>query len=373
MWRILIILIFKIKLIKEIKMFFGILKPNRAVTEVERIFINVAHEHGHEAYIFTAADVDFENKKIKGITLEKNEIIKGFFDFPVVIQNRLAVKKEDVAIYNKLSEIIPFTNHRIGTKQQVYDRMKRVDNFKKYLLQVINITTLEHFIEFITLHKKIIAKPGASNQGKGIYTIELQEQGYLVKHLSEEKNIKNEGIESFFNDILKKGKSFNFSPYFLSETNLGHGTVFRMHITRGQNGQWQLIKIFPYVNLSKASDITNGMQGALITTREQLFLEQFYPKCFKEINEELKNLFKVFTNQFQKLYAWRLDSLGLDLGISQDGEVMIYEVNSGPGIGFMAYPVACAQVKYYEWLAVNAKLPFLNNFLPLNLKDEKSL
>ena len=64
MWRILIILIFKIKLIKEIKMIFGILKPNRAVTEVERIFINVAHEHGHEAYIFTAADVDFENKKI---------------------------------------------------------------------------------------------------------------------------------------------------------------------------------------------------------------------------------------------------------------------------------------------------------------------
>ena len=38
MWRILIILIFKIKLIKEIKMIFGILKPNRAVTEVERIF-----------------------------------------------------------------------------------------------------------------------------------------------------------------------------------------------------------------------------------------------------------------------------------------------------------------------------------------------
>ncbi len=352
-------------------MIFGILKPNKVVTEVERIFIHVAHERGHDAFIFTASGVDFENNKIKGTTLVNNVIIEKEFDFPSVIQNRLAVKKEDVQIYNKLSEIIPFTSHRVGTKQQVYDRMNRVDDLNKYLLEVINIDNVEKFIEFISQYGKIIAKPGASNQGKGIYTIELKKNSYLIKHLSDEQLIPINEIDVFFKNTLKNGKSFNFSPYFLSETNLGHNTVFRMHITRGAKGQWKLIKIFPYVNLNGKTDITNGMQGALITTREQLFLEQYYTENHAKINEELKNLFNVFSKNFQKLYAWRLDSLGLDLGISQEGKIAIYEVNSGPGVGFMAYPVACAQVEYYEWLAVNAKQPFLNNFLPLNLKKEK--
>ena len=69
--------------------------PTNTLLSKEVLSLSILDHRVYEAYIFTAADVDFENKKIKGITLEKNEIIKGFFDFPVVIQNRLAVKKED--------------------------------------------------------------------------------------------------------------------------------------------------------------------------------------------------------------------------------------------------------------------------------------
>ena len=34
----------------------------------------------------------------------------------------------------------------------------------------------------------------------------------------------------------------------------------------------------------------------------------------------------------------------------------------------MAYPVACAQVEYYEWLVENTKPPYQHNFLPINLR-----
>lgn len=347
---------------------FGILKPNKSLTDVEEIFIQVAQNRGHQAYIFTAKDVSFEHHEILGKTLDNGKVVENSFSFPDIIQNRLAVKKEDKEVYLKLAEMIPFTSNRVGTKQEVYKKMCQVEDFKDFLIEVVDFDNIEDFFSFISRYKKVIAKPASSNQGKGIYTIEKLYSSYRVRYLTECSEFTEDELATFFKKELRGGKSFNFSPFFVSETNVGQTTVFRMHITRGALGKWQLIKTFPYVNLNAKSDITNGMQGALITTREQMFLEQYYPESYEIINTQLKKLFNIFIGKFQRLYPWRLDALGLDLGISQEGKIVIYEVNAGPGVGFMAYPVACAQVQYYEWLAKNATMPCVNNFLPMNLR-----
>lgn len=349
-------------------MIFGILKPNRSITEIEKVFISVAHERGHQAYVFCAKDVDFEQRRILGVTLINNVVSERIFEFPVVIQNRLGIKREDVDTYNQLSDIIPFTTNRVGTKKQVYDRIKDIEELKKYLIEVVDLKSIDKFIEYIEKYQKIIAKPAASNQGKGIYTIEKKDQQYIVKYLDELNIVDEEGLKKIFKDDLKQGAGFNFSPFIQSETNLGQSTVFRLHMIRGAEGVWKKIKFFPYVNLNENIDITNGMQGALITTREVLFLEQYYPNAHQKILAGIDALFRVFSKEFQKKYAWSLDALGLDLGITQSGDIYVYEVNAGPGVGFMAYPVACEQILYYEWLAKNAEPPFKHNFLPLHLK-----
>lgn len=347
-------------------MIFGILKPNLVMTDVEKIFITVAHERQHEAYVFVAKNIDFENKKIVGQTLQGNHVIEKTFDFPHVVQNRLAVKQEDMQAYLNLAEMVPFTSNRIGDKNTVYKIMSTIDSLKKYLIEVLPLTSLEILLDSLEKHKKIICKPASSNQGKGIVTIEKNDNTFMIKQMENQHNADMNGLIHYYNENLTRG--YTVSPFLKSETCLGQSTVFRMHLTRGAGGKWQKIKFFPYVNLNKAVDITNGMLGALITTREQLFLEQFYPTSFKKINQELKVLFTQFTQNFQKKFAWRLDSIGLDLGITQEGDIYIYEVNVGPGVGFMAYPVACAQVEYYEWLVENTKPPYQHNFLPINLR-----
>nr|WP_174505249.1 YheC/YheD family protein [Acinetobacter sp. Marseille-Q1620] len=351
-------------------MIFGILKPNLVITDVEKIFITVSHEKNHDAFVFTAKDIDFDERKIKGLTLKNNKVVEEIFDFPDIVQNRLAIKGADVDAYLKLAEMIPFTSNRIGDKEAVFKKMSTIEPLKKYLIEVIDLKNSEILFESIKKYEKIICKPKASNQGKGIVTInKLKENLFLIKKLDEQFFYNRKELESFYSQELKK--EYTISPFLKSETCMHQSTVFRMHITRGENGKWKMIKFFPYVNLNKDIDITNGMLGALITTREKLFLKQYYPKSYKKIEKELVLLFKNFTNSFQKEYMWRLDSIGLDLGITQEGDIYIYEVNVGPGVGFMAYPVACAQVEYYEWLAMNAKKPYLNNFLPINLRSRQ--
>lgn len=349
-------------------MIFAVLKPNLVMTDVEKIFISAAHERQHEAFVFVAKNIDFENKKIVGKTLENNEIVEKTFDFPDVVQNRLAVKEEDMAAYLKLAEMVPFTSNRIGNKEFVYKVMSKIESLKKYLIEVKDLKNIDDLKQMCQTHEKVICKPTASNQGKGIISVQLKGEEYLVKKMDNALSMSGQELIDYFQQHLSKG--YTISPFFKSETHLGQTTVFRMHLTRGKEGKWQLIKFFPYVNLDKNIDITNGMLGALITTREQLFLEQYYPTSFEKINAELKLLFSEFTQNFQKQYAWRLDSIGLDLGINQQGEIFIYEVNVGPGVGFMAYPVACAQVEYYEWLVQKAKPPYKHNFLPAHLRHK---
>lgn len=352
-------------------MLFGVLKPNRVVTDVEKVFISVAHERGHQAYVFSAKDIDFESRKINGITLVNNLVQERTFEFPHIIQNRLAVKTEDVEAYSKLSEIIPFTSHRVGTKQQVYDILKQEPALKKYLIEVKKITEFTELLAYVQQHHKVIAKPSASNQGKGIFSFEMAQTGYVVRHLDQLRHCNEVEFADIFKAELHNGVGFSMSPFIISETHLGQSTVFRLHMTRGAEGKWKKIKFFPYVNLNKDIDITNGMQGALITTRETLFLEQYYPQAHTKISKEIEQLFRVFSKHINGLFAWPLDALGLDLGITQSGDIYVYELNAGPGVGFMAYPVACEQVLYYEWLAQHAQPPYKNNYLPIHLAKKQ--
>ena len=346
---------------------FAILKPNLSIGDVEEVFITTAISSGHQAYVFIASNVNFETRRIVGKTIEKGNIVEREFEFPDVIQNRLAVKSDDKDIYMKLSEEIPFTSNRIGTKKQVDTKLSKIEGLEKYVLNVESCDSLSILLNFLKEFKKIILKPSSGNQGKGIFTVENSDGGFIVKNLNIKQQIESSQISDFFDKNIKN-KSYTISKFFKSETNNGLSTVFRMHITRGELGRWKLIKFFPYININNNLDITNGMQGALITTREKMFLEEFYPESYKKIMVEVNDIFKKFTHAFQRQYAWRLDALGLDLGINQNGEIVIFEVNAGPGVGFMAYPVAKAQVKYYEWLKLNAVKPFRNNFLPLNLR-----
>ncbi|MBO3659447.1 YheC/YheD family protein [Acinetobacter haemolyticus] len=346
---------------------FAVLKPTKNLTDVEEIFILVAQSRGHQAFVFTAKDVLFETKEIIGKTIDHGRVVEKKFNFPDVIQNRLAVKPEDKDIYLKLAEMIPFTSNRIGTKKQVDSKLKKIEGIQDFILNVEDCNKFDDILNNLKLYNKIILKPLVSNQGKGIFSVELKNGNYFVKKLDESFELNLKEFNDFFDKELKN-KTYSISKYFDSCTNNGLTTVFRLQICRGAGGKWKLIKFFPYVNINKMIDITNGMQGALITTREKMFLEQYYTESYEEVNKKIKILLQKFPLAFQKQYSCRLDSLGLDLGIDQSGNVVIFEVNAGPGIGFMAYPVAKAQVDYYEWLKENAQKPFKNNFLPIGLR-----
>lgn len=344
-------------------MLIGILKPGNKIIDTERVFMTVAQCHGHDSFVFTAKDVDFTHQKISGRTLQKGKLVKQIFSFPDIIQNRLPINEQDVLTYIKLAQKIPFTTHHIETKVELYKKMKAHPLMEKYIIESQPCESFNTLIDFIKKYQYVILKPASSRQAIGICTIQQIDHKFMVKELDQIFNIDEVALKDFF-EQKKNQYRFFISPFFHSKTNNDLSTVFRLHMVLGEYGNWHKIKFFPYVNLQDQQDIANGMQGALISTREELFLKQYYPNCYEDILSSIEQLFQDASQFMQNLYEWPVDAIGIDIGINQQGELKIFEINSGPGVGFMAYPVAEQQVLYYEWLFEQGLKIGINNFVP---------
>lgn len=344
-------------------MLVGILKPNDKIIDTEKVFMTVAQCHGHQSFVFTAKNVDFTQQIIHGKTMLKGKLIEQTFPFPDIIQNRLPIHEQDVMAYVKLAKEIPFTTHHIETKVELYKKMKAHPLMQKYVIESQSCQSFQVLMGFINKYQYVILKPASSKQAIGICTIQLINKKFWVKELDKILTLDEFELEQLF-EQKKTEYHFFVSPFFHSKTNNNLSTVFRLHMVLGEQGEWHKIKFFPYVNLKDHQDIANGIQGALISTREELFLKQYYPDFYESILKKIDILFQDTSQFMLDLYQCSIDAVGLDIGINQQGEIKIFEINAGPGVGFMAYPVAEQQILYYEWLLENTDKIGINNFLP---------
>lgn len=344
-------------------MIFGILKPNYKIIDTEKIFMTVAKNHGHDSFVFTAKDVDFTHKNILGKTIWKGKIIEKSFSFPNIIQNRLPINEVDISTYVKLAKEIPFTTHHIETKFELYLKMIKHPLMQKYMIESESCRSFQILMDFIERYQYVILKPASSKQAIGICTIQKDNDEFIVKDLNQVLELDFNELKLFFEQKKLKEQLY-ISPFFHSATINQLSTVFRLHMILGEDGKWQKIKFFPYVNLNEDQDIANGIQGALISTREELFLKQYYPQVYQDILTNIDLLFDDTAQFMQDNYKYSIDAIGIDIGINQRGEIKIFEINAGPGVGFMAYPVAEQQVLYYEWVLNQDVIEKTDKFLP---------
>ena len=96
----------------------------------------IAQAEGAEFVYFSPRRVQFEDSTIRGWVFENGEWVERVTAFPDVIYNagspvKLAKSKE---IIDKLKDTIPFTSHSIGNKMRVYERLKKAEQFSRYLI-----------------------------------------------------------------------------------------------------------------------------------------------------------------------------------------------------------------------------------------------
>ena len=96
--------------------------------------------------------------------------------------------------------------------------------------------------------------------------------------------------------------------------------------------------------------ISNINQGGGMAELEP-FLKTNRPDCWELIVERLRELAATVPAWFEEQRGVELCTLGIDVAITDEGDLRIFEINTLPFVDFNLGQVAMRRVAYYRWLA----------------------
>ncbi|SCS82840.1 YheC/YheD family protein [Staphylococcus caeli] len=328
---------------KTVGMLRSINKPGLVAKSVAYV---CAHQH-IPFYYFTPNDVNLDNTTINAKFLENGQWIHKTIPFPTVIDNE-PINKTNKALYNVLKEHATFTTYPLGGKTKVFNLLyENEEKFKDVLIPFKIVENQYDVIDFIDKYQKILLKPSISNQGRDIVAIEKLKNGYHFINDTSIDLISKVNFEAKLNELILS-KKYICQPFIHSKTKSGIPFDFRLHVRKKANGKWTKVKAYPRIGIEK--NITaNISQGGAIASIVP-FLKTQYPNDWRKIKNKIDIICTNFPRNFEKLYPYPLDALGIDLGIDTEGKLWLFEVNTYPGQKFFEIESAEKRVDFYKYL-----------------------
>ncbi|MDZ5711403.1 YheC/YheD family protein [Jeotgalibacillus haloalkalitolerans] len=289
----------------------------------------IAKEHQAEVIFFQASGIDFENRLIRGLTLQHGDWVNSVSYFPDVVYNDVPLKKDE-KLYERLEQSgIPFTTHRFGVNKKTFQRrMSENPYLSAFSIPTITYQGFQSLEQALAQFKQIFLKPNRGHKGDGMYIIEQKENNLLVTDTEGTVNRFNkEEAESFFN--LHVNEFFHIQPKFTATTQAGDPYVIRSYVGKDGTGKWKAIFHYAAIGLNK-NPIVNVSQGSSISYI-QPFLKTQFGDQHHLISKKLKENAIRVAEQTEAILGFKIDALGLDICLTSEGDYYLYEVNAFPG------------------------------------------
>lgn len=293
-------------------------------------------------FFFHPLDVSWKGKKIKGITLDKNNRwIFKYFDFPPVIYNRLSYRSDEKKAYIQnifqkfQNNNIYIFNTRFLNKWEVYLTLKNHPDMTPFLPATVPFskTSLK---QFTSLYSDVFLKPQNSSLGKGIIKISKSpyKKGFIFACADEKplRWIKCSSYQDLYNKLLKY---MGYPKSYLLQEGIKlaqyKGRVFdlRTQIQKNGHGKWTLTGIGVRV---AAPDrfVTHIPNGGKAASFEEVISLVFNHEKLRDIKSDINFICENVPLILEKDLDINLAILSLDIGIDEKGNLYIFEVNSKP-------------------------------------------
>lgn len=315
-------------------------------------FAAVAKAEGIDFFYFTPNKINFKEKIILGKVLENGQWAERVFPFPDVVYNAGASSSSQSRIKSdKLSEMVPFTSHSVGSKFRVYNKINKGHKFANYLIPFKIIYNEKAIYEYLNNHQKIILKLTSGNQGTGLYYVERVGDKYLVIEKTTKQVLNNIEFDQFIDSKIILDK-YLVQQYITCKTINGNTFDFRIHIQKNGQGRWVVTSIYGRIG-PPDSIITNISNGGSAVYFEPL-LKQEFPRNHEALAGKLESLGLDLGAHMDEIYGESFDELGIDVGIERNEKIWLYEVNWRPGappVFYFELDVIINSLQYASYLA----------------------
>lgn len=305
----------------------------------------IGKQYGVEIYFFNINDVNTSTKKIKAKKLINDIWCDEIIDYPLVIDNDNNFSLKNKENFNDLDKHCYLTTQLLGGKLKTLNILKDNNIFSKYLIPQEIIRNKSDFLSFVYNNKKSVLKPIKGSQGSNIYFIDSSTENIKINF---EGKINNDvDLDSFYNEIIR-GKNFIIQKYISSKTVNNAPFDIRIHVQRDGNNNWFNTKTYVRVGTNSGLTANIATGGGIANFRP--FIISRYDKKSEDVFSKIKDITKNLPEMFQKFYSKDIDALGIDLGVDDDGNPWIFEINSFPGTKFFELEEANIRIKYLKYL-----------------------
>lgn len=332
-------------------MIIGFMRNNPKPFEMVRLLAKTSKYNDIDLVYFSPRDVDIEREVISAKFLMNNRWVEKEIPVPKFI---------DASPYSfKYKKVIRFLEKNstlstgpIGSKEMIYNKVWEDGEFSHLLIPTGEHSNFEDFLSFINEHGSIVVKPKDGLRGRRIHKVQKQRNKFLVSYQQEEKKMKRKELEALYEDEWGPN-NYILQKYISSNTRAGDPFDCRIRLEKNGRGRWA-VAIYLIRIGSNQKVVSNVAQGGSVTSLKP-FLAANFPDKKDEIRAEIRQIAKTLPYKFDSLYDVNFSSLGLDIGIDQNGKLYLFEVENGPGFEFGEGQIASIKSEYYKYIANSLK------------------
>lgn len=305
----------------------------------------ICNNFGLDFFFFNPEDVNFKTKTINGQFYINGRWRRQETGFPLAVDNEVLRDQEFMQALDKECYL---TCHFIGSKRQVFERLKHSGGFEDVLIPFTTVKSIKDIDEFMEKHGHILLKPIVSNQGRDIYTVHLIDESVQIYTDSSAETVTKAAFEDFFEKIIKP-RGYLAQPFIESKDKQGNPFDIRMHVRKNLYGLWQPAAIYPRIGIGKGIT-SNISQGGGVSPLKP-FLKANYGETWQQAHESILKVSRWFPKKFESLYDVNFDAFGIDFGLDKNGKLWLFEVNTSPGMKYFFAEDAELRAHYLKYCA----------------------
>ncbi|MDD2586477.1 MAG: YheC/YheD family protein [Syntrophomonadaceae bacterium] len=315
-------------------------------TQAELIFLSdMGKKLSGQTYIFTPGSINWANKTARGYTYRHVSPARGIwvssiYPLPDVVYDRISSRTSEgrkvvKSTKRRLMEIssLKYFNPSFLNKWKVYQMLIGNPELQLYLPETrqLNLESLEEMLE---KYPALYLKPSNGSLGKGIIKVRHDNKGNLRYVIYRGRRIRSQASNA--EELFKKTRKARKGRAYIVQSDLNLATFtgapfdIRIIYQKNSRGEWQISKKFVRI-APRGSSISNLSSGGRPEKSSRVLKRLFRKKSvINEKNAEIKKLCSIVAKTLEEACNANFGELGLDIGITKDGNPCLIEVNSKP-------------------------------------------
>ena len=235
-------------------------------------------------------------------------------------------------------------------KSKLEELMAADPRVSKWAIPTVKFRQVEELEKFARSEGDIVVKPIFSCRGRGVHrvTFDAATETFRVGFLTEEHVMNAEEFRTYARENLVEQRHIA-QRYISSRTKAGDPFDCRVHMEKNGRGEWEAASMLVRIGIGQKV-ISNINQGGGMAELEP-FLKANRPDCAEAVVERLNELAATLPAWYEEQRQVEIMTLGIDVAITEEGEVFVFETNPVPFVDFNLGQVAMLRTAYYRWLA----------------------